>query len=193
MSPGAGKCLWQPWRIPVIPAWVSKGAQPGLGRNLRRRWPKHGRFIRISALCPSGTGLWGHSDTGWYRMTQGDTRWQWHTVHSVQPSHGFMQTCSSGCGSRQKEGRREIPKVGVPRSLAPAALGPGDYSNLSVTITALDRKGNPRADFTPCCWELSPGSDGGGFWQGTDQAVQGQYGISGWLRIPTRMVAIKQL
>lgn len=120
MSPGAGKCLLKPWRIPVIPTCVSKGAQlpPEVWEGARGGGCQSTHDS--SALLPSalvGAGL-------------GETRGHRCTLYSHHS--GFVQTCSSGCSSKQtvtKEERGEIPNLGVSKSLSPAALGPGDYSN----------------------------------------------------------------
>lgn len=130
MSPGAGKCLSEPWRIPVIPSCVSKGAQlpPEVWEGTRGGGGCQSTHDSSSFLPSALVGAGGHTVThGDNTVTHGDTRCPLY-------SHldGFMQTCSSGCGSKQtltKEERREIPNVGVSRSLSPATLGPSDYSN----------------------------------------------------------------
>lgn len=115
------KAWWSSGRSQLSHLCVKRHPAPagGLRRIPSRRLPKQTWFISISAFWPSGCRAGG--------------RHAWHTAAlCTAMQNGFIQTCSSGCVSKHtltKEERREIPNLGVSKSLLPASFGPSDYSN----------------------------------------------------------------
>lgn len=115
------KAWWSSGRCQLSHLCVKRhpAQRRGWRRNPSRRLPKQTWFISISAFWPSGCRAGG--------------RHPWHTAAlCTAMQNGFIQTCSSGCISKHKltkEERREIPNLGVSKSLSPASFGRSDYSN----------------------------------------------------------------